>query len=297
MEISVQTGGLIETYGAEKTAKFIKEAGFTALDWGINRGWDRAAISSGKGLPHGCIYDKSMEDIINYWQADFDAYKGQGLSFVQTHAPFPAYVDYDPNFIDYAIEVYKKCIRYCDYIGCPQLIVHGITLGSDDVDALNLKLYTSLIPTLKETNVTVCLENLFDRKLEGHCTDPVKAAEFIDFLNEKAGKECFGLCLDTGHLNLLHVDVTQFILTLGKRIKALHINDNDGLSDQHMAPYAGSFPWKEFLVALKEVGYEGSLNFETFGQVSATRIPEAMVPEFLRHICSIGEYFKTELQK
>ena len=43
IKISVQTGGLIETYGAEKTAKFISEAGFTGLDWGINRGWDRAA--------------------------------------------------------------------------------------------------------------------------------------------------------------------------------------------------------------------------------------------------------------
>lgn len=42
MHISVQTGGLIETYGAEKTAKFISEAGFTGIDWGINRGWDRA---------------------------------------------------------------------------------------------------------------------------------------------------------------------------------------------------------------------------------------------------------------
>ena len=48
MEISVQTGGIIETYGPEKTAKYISQAGFTAIDWNINRGWDRSLIRTAK---------------------------------------------------------------------------------------------------------------------------------------------------------------------------------------------------------------------------------------------------------
>ncbi len=308
MEIGVQTGGIMETFGAEKTAKYISEAGFTAVDWNINRGWDRQAIKEQGGLPQGCIYDKSLEEIVSYWKEQHDALQKYGLRISQVHAPFPAYVFDNPSFLDYAIGVNEKCIRYCDYIGCPYLVLHGISLpaGEDrltheEVEALNLKLYTALIPTLKETNVTICLENLFsgrgDKLRQGHCADPYEAVRHIDALNELAGKECFGLCLDTGHLHLLHGDVKKYVRVVGGRIKALHLHDNDGTTDAHMAPYTASFPWAELLAALKEVGYAGDLSFETFAQVRKDRLPEALVPEFLRHISAIGQYFKSELEK
>ena len=62
---------------------------------------------------------------------------------------------------------------------------------------LNDKLYTSLIPTLLKTNVTVCLENLFGGAggiISGVCSNPHEAVEMIDRYNALAGKECFGLC-------------------------------------------------------------------------------------------------------
>jgi len=308
MRISVQTGGLIETYGAEKTAKFISEAGFTGLDWGINRGWDRATIKELGYLPQGCIYDKSDEEIDAYWKEQSDAWKKYGLQVVQAHAPYPAYVFGNPDFLDYAIAVNKKCIRYCERADIPYLVLHGISLPcgekrltQEDVEALNMKLYTSLIPVLRETGVVVCLENLFSGRgselRQGHCADPNEAVRHIDLLNEKAGKECFGLCLDTGHLHILHGDVRTYVRTLGKRIKVLHLHDNDGSADQHLGPYAGTFPWADLIEVLREIGYEGDLNFETFAQVRANRTPEAMIPETLRFIRAAGEYFRSEIQK
>ena len=77
---------------------------------------------------------------------------------------------------------------------------------------MNIRFYASLIPALLKSNVTVCLENLpvgrnrgMD-KLEGICCDPQDAAELIDTLNGMAGREVFGLCLDSGHLNLIRRD-------------------------------------------------------------------------------------------
>ena len=308
MEISVQSGGIIENYGAEKTAAMIRAAGFTAIDWNINRGWDRRAVRANNGLPDGCIYDKSLDEITAYWKEQHDAWQKYGLRVTQAHAPFPAYLFDNPAFMEYAIEVYKSCIRYCASVGIPHLVLHGISvppgedrLTHEEVEALNLRLYTELIPVLRETNVTVCLENLFARGgnqlRQGHCADPYEAVRHIDLLNERAGKECFGLCLDTGHLHMLHGDVRKYVRIVGKRIKVLHLHDNDGASDAHMAPYTGSFPWAELLATLKEVGYDGDLSFETFAQVKPERLPEALVPEFLRHICAIGNYFKNELKK
>lgn len=309
MLISVQNGGL--SGSPKEIYKLIKDSGFDAVDWNIDHAWTRADVLE-NGVKAKCVFTEDMETVLAYWKEHLDAIRENGLKIGQAHAPFPAYtLSYNgrhPDFLDYAIEVYKKCILLCHKVNCPYLVIHGISRRRglehptvEEQDALNAKLYESLIPTLLETNVTVCLENLFtgdphQLRVSGHCSEAQKAADFIDALNAKAGKECFGLCLDTGHLYLLHIDFTYYITTLGKRIKALHLHDNDGTGDSHLAPYAASLPWEELLEALKAVGYNGTLNFETFAQVLPSRIPPALVPEFLRHIAAIGRYFATRLE-
>ena len=309
MLLSVQNGGLTNRMSPKEYYQMIKDCGFEAVDWNIDHGWNRQEVLE-KGVKTPCIFTKSMEEIRAYWKEQLDAIRQAGLIIGQAHAPFPAYTlsynEKHPDFLDFAIEVYKKCILLCDEVGCPYLVIHGISRRlnmqfptHEELDALNRKLYESLIPTLQQTNVTVCLENLFAgnhfTRLTGHCSEPLQAAAFIDALNKKAGKECFGLCLDTGHLFLLHTEFSYYISILGSRIKALHIHDNDGDDDQHLAPYAGRIPWGEFLVALKKVGYSGNLNFETFAQVKSDRLPLPLVSEFLRHIAAIGNYFKSQL--
>ena len=65
-----------------------------------------------------------------------------------------------------------------------------------------------------------------------------------DRLNEKAGKECFGLCMDVGHMQLVMKDIRTYAPVLGSRIKCLHIHDNDGVNDSHRIPFEcpGSTP-------------------------------------------------------
>lgn len=306
MLISVQNGGL-ERFSPKVYYKMIKDAGFEAVDWNIDHGWDRKQVIE-NGSKAATVFTKEMDEILAHWEDQLSAIKENGLAIGQAHAPFPAYTraynDAHVDFLDFAIEVYKKCILLCDRVGCPHLVVHGISRRKglphptlDEVDALNDKLYESLIPTLLQTNVTVCLENLFtgshDDLQVGHCSDPYRAAALIDKYNAKAGKECFGLCFDSGHLLLLHGSFAEYIRVLGKRIKCLHLHDNDRLHDSHLGPYTGRLPWEELLTALKEAGYDGNLNFETFAQV--LKVPEALVPEFLRHIAAVGKYFRSVL--
>lgn len=75
------------------------------------------------------------------------------------------------------------------------------------MEAYNDALFESLIPTLQDTHVTVCLENLFTRwqghVMAGTCSDPHMAVKAIDTYNAMAGRRCFGFYMDTGHLNLI----------------------------------------------------------------------------------------------
>lgn len=304
MKIGIQSGSSVKEFGAEKAYKMYADVGFETVDLNLNDGLPSKLINKLNFEEHA--FAKGVDEVEEYFSEEYAEIKKNGLEVSQAHAPFPAYVVGKPESLDYMIEVYKKCILYCDRIGCKNLVVHGITLTRKDrintpdtVKALNDKLYTSLIPTLLETNVTVCLENLFSGAggvISGVCSNPYEAVEMIDRYNAMAGKECFGLCLDTGHLNLLNLDMRWYIPILGKRIKALHIHDNDGMVDRHKAPYTGTLVWKDFYTALKEIGFDGDLSFETFRQTSKTEVDEELIVPWLELIYKIGQHFKRKIE-
>lgn len=87
-----------------------------------------------------------------------------------------------------------------------------------------------------------------------------------DLLNiiGRYGEGHVGVCWDTGHANLNpERDQCGEIRRLGKALKALHVADNSGLGDDHLAPYCGTIDWKGVILALKDADYEGTFNFET----------------------------------
>ncbi len=305
MKISIQTGGLVNYRGLEEGYRLIREAGFEAIDWNIDSAWDSSQFKK-KQLPH-CIFEDSLEDIHSYYREELEVIRKNGLEIWQAHAPFPPYVQGFPELNEYAIGVYKQCIRFCAGAGVRYLVVHGISHSVNDdtqtpesIRRMNLHLYESLIPVLAETELVVCLENLFisheGHMLEGVCARPEEACGYIDYLNEKAGKECFALCLDTGHLNLVGKRQKPYILELGKRIRALHLHDNGGMQDEHLAPYTGNILWRDVVDGLAEIGYDGSLNFETFRQISPYRMEKEMVPVWLRTIYETGCVFRTRIE-
>ena len=69
-------------------------------------------------------------------------------------------------------------------------------------------------------------------------------------------------------VNLTDEDQGAFIRSVGGRLRALHLAENAGKSDEHVMPFArgGSVPWSEIATALTEVGYDGLYNFEVPGE-------------------------------
>ena len=305
MQLAVQSSPVSRDFGPEAGYRLIRECGFTAIDWNIDYYLNRTAFKTAE-YKDFCIFEKSLEECLDFFAEELGHIRAAGLTVTQAHAPFPAYLPERPESLDYTIGIYRRCIEFCNAIGCKNLIIHGISLSNTDmtntpesIKALNYKLYESLIDVLVKTNVTVCLENLFTGSpkgiIEGTCSNPYEAVEYIDTLNAKAGKECFGLCLDTGHLNLLRKSFRAYVPVLGKRIKALHVHDNNGSADQHLMPYTGTINWDHFCDTMREIGYEGDIAFETFAQVRASQLNRELVPTFLTAIAGIGGYFRDRI--
>ena len=84
----------------------------------------------------------------------------------------------------------------------------------------------------------------------------------------------FGVCWDFGHANISGVKQSEGLAYVGKRLKVVHINDNTGVDDDHIAPFMGNVDWKDAMHGLALCGFDGLLNYEitTKGQPAATRV-------------------------
>jgi sugar phosphate isomerase/epimerase len=70
-----------------------------------------------------------------------------------------------------------------------------------------------------------------------------------------------GICLDFGHAHL-DGDVLDAVETVSEHLVATHVHDNNGRTDDHLLPFAGTIDWAGTLLAVQKVGYDGPFMFE-----------------------------------
>ena len=293
--ISTQTGNLFNECSNDYEYLLgcfthLHDCGFEAIDYNIDHFLDGTAIVNGE---LNDFWDKSLDELYEYFTPTKNAVHDSGLVFSQTHASFPVYMEGKDKINDYMIMVTKKTLAVCKFLGCPALVVHPF-FGKDyhKETEINLNIYRKLIPAAKEYGVTVCLENGY-AEIETHCM-------LIDKLNAEAGAKCFGYCLDIGHANNCGGLFKKYIVMLGDRLTCLHIHDNDGVNDSHMIPYTQTRGYKikctdydGMLAGLREIGYRGNLSFEAFRGFEA--LPKEVESEALKLVSAIGRYWRSKL--
>ena len=88
----------------------------------------------------------------------------------------------------------------------------------------------------KYPEINVYLENMFD-------TEPDDMADLAENMSDVPN---FGLCFDYAHAYLTKTPLSVWAEVLSPYIKHVHINDNDGREDLHLAIGDGTIDWVKF---------------------------------------------------
>lgn len=105
----------------------------------------------------------------------------------------------------------------------------------------------------KYPDMCVYLENMFDTKPH----DLAKLGE------KMSNVQNFGICLDYAHAFISSSPLSTWAKELSPYIKHVHINDNDGVSDLHLAVGDGNIEWESF-AKLREIYFkDASVLIET----------------------------------
>jgi fructoselysine 3-epimerase len=96
-----------------------------------------------------------------------------------------------------------------------------------------------------------------------------------------------GVVLDNGHAAVVGESPADAVRSLGHYLYHVHVDDNNGLRDQHLVPGDGSLEFGSFLAALREVNYTGFLCAEltwdyTVDPDAPVRKTSAVMAEWLK---------------
>ena len=126
---------------------------------------------------------------------------------------------------------------------------------------------------------------------------PRTAAEMNEFISYM-DHPLLGCCWDTGHAVMEgKFDQYDDIMELGSNLKAVHIHDNNGFSDQHLLPYCGKLQLDRIVEALRDVKFKGSFTFEADAFLNnfncgdkMARLPLAVRCDALKLLYKIGKF-------
>ena len=278
MILSLQTSFLARTFGEQKTIELFARAGFDAIDYSL---FDNMLD------PNHPVRSENYLDFAR--QLKKEAAK-HGLFFNQAHAPHPTFKENDDAYNRMIWPLITRSVEIAGVLGARSIVVHPFSLTAREKEKpSNIAQYNKLIPLCQQYDIKIALENmwLYDRQNKryygGVCSSPQSFNDYLDALDP----QYFIACLDVGHCGLIGQDPVAMIQNLGgKRLKALHIHDNDYKSDQHTAPFLGRLDWQTISKALADIGYSGDLTLESDKFLHG--FPPSFVPQALTFLSQIG---------
>lgn len=92
----------------------------------------------------------------------------------------------------------------------------------------------------RAAGVNLLVENLCDGADGFHL---FSEAQYLQLFLDHPELDCL---IDVGHAHVQRFDLAHVQRTLGARIRAYHLHDNDGIQDAHLPLFSGSFDWASF---------------------------------------------------
>ena len=216
--------------------------------------------------PHSRLRDNDWE---NYVKDIEEMGKRWNVEFRQAHLPYyDVFGEKDEQRAKTMEELIRRSIIACGQLGVSWAVTHPCTVYSAGPDMSvslerNLEYYSRHVETARQNGIGIALENDFEYRGAPYqrifCASPYELVQLVDAFHDP---KHVGICYDFGHGNLAGNFHRQNLNIIGKRLKATHVQDNHGMTDEHLMPFHGNIDWAEAMAGLADIGYEGDLTYE-----------------------------------
>ena len=250
-----------------------------------------------------------LEESDRFWKAEVmetaRAAQECSFTFVQAHTPA-----YNPlgNF-DHArcMRAVHRSVEACGLLQIPNAVIHTsysprhrYKRDQHAYFEYNREFLSPLLETAEKYGVTLCFEN----STSGNMKDlyfPRSAAEMNEFAAFMGNHPLLKCCWDTGHALMENLDQYAELTALKENLRAVHIHDNNGSADLHLAPFCGKLHLDSILRALADMKFQGCFTFEADNFMNSSRqentplkqLPAELRIEGLSLLYKIGKFALT----
>lgn len=148
------------------------------------------------------------------------------------------------------METYKQSILFAEKLDACHVVIHPgfcytAVFSKELARKRSRESVLELLDFAKEHHQNILVENVGSTK-----TSIFNEDEFCHFLDDMPDN--VGYIIDLGHALITKWDIPKMIRTMGSRLKALHIHDNDGVCDAHLPIGYGIMDWESLYEVIKE---------------------------------------------
>ncbi len=165
---------------------------------------------------------------------------------------------FDDFIREHTKNVFLRTIELSYSIGSPRVILTSGFSPFLDGEALigwrnlAIEVWKSCLDKATDHNVSICIENRYE-------TVPDILTDLVSEMNN----EMFGVCLDTGHVNVYsRKNLLHWVKELKEITMEIHLNDNNGKTDGHLALGEGTLDVLPLFRALRKHGTWPPMVFE-----------------------------------
>jgi len=250
------------------------------------------------------VREKNMKEVYQHKKAIKDACESHGIKIMNFCPILPELVSLDAKERQKGLELYEMGLEIASFFGAelvqidsftPPLKFRGNQPYKESIDyGLDLKveidpdfdwneqwdvlveIFAKASELAKEAGLKLCVEPRVGEMISN--TD--SALRLLDHVQS----ENLGVVLDTAHQHAQKEILPLSVEKLKDKIFYLHVADNDGKVNEHLAPGEGNIDWEGIFLTLKKHGFDGYVGIDV-GQVP--NLEEAILKSkaYLKNLC------------
>ena len=220
---------------------------------------------------------ENLQAVIDNREQFRDVLHGAGVKLSNFAIILPEIISEDPAVAGPALAAFADGVRTAAYLGSPNVWVDSyfppveVVSGTLMTDAIVFgqqtririppgfnwpKFWEHYVRVMKRCT-QIARENGVQLLVEPRVGELTSNSEALMRLLDAVGDDNLGVILDTAHQHAQKEMLPLSVEKLGRRIRYVHVADNDGLVNRHLAPGTGTIDWEEVFLALKRQGFDG----------------------------------------
>ena len=255
MKTSTELRSAADLVGERKAVELIAKAGFDGWDFSL---YEICKYSKKLGCAPHSDHPLAGPGYLKFARELKQIGLDNGIVCNQSHAPVPSYAAPVRSLLKRAVECTAE-------VGGEVCVIHPDNNGTVEE---NTEMYLELLPFAKEHGVKIATENMWnwdkekDQASPAACSTPQSFKAHMHAIDDPF----FVACLDMGHAEMRGhgTNAVEMIRTLGSRIGAVHLHDNDQWKDSHHIPFSMHIDFYAIMKELKAVGYSGWCTLESY---------------------------------